>query len=87
MKKLAAALPATVVASRQPNTVRVYAFGFQRWKRWTTHYVEVTPLPAVPRYIALYLIYLSQGAKTNSAIVTALNSISWAHKLSALQDP
>ena len=87
LRKLAQALPSTVLASRQPNTVRIYSFGFQRWKRWAAAYKEVKVIPAEPRYISLYLVNLSEKATSNASINTAISSIAWAHKLAALSDP
>ena len=87
LRNLANSLPGTVLSSRQPNTVRVYAYSFQRWKRWSASYREIPSMPVKPQHFALYLLHLAQTAKTNSTITSACSGITWAHKLAGLDSP
>ena len=75
------------MGSRQKNTVRVYSYGYQRWTRWAKQFAEIDVLPAQPKHIVLYLISLSETASSASPIITAVQSLAWAHKLSGLPDP
>ena len=87
LKSWAKVVPEKVLQSRQQNTVRIYSYGYQRWKRWAEQFQEIDVLPAQPKHIVLYLVYLSENANSSSPIVTALQSLSWAHKLAGLPDP
>ena len=58
LQRLVKHIPDTVLKSRQHNTVRQYSYGFQRWKKWSSGYAEVTSLPAEPQFIVLYLLSL-----------------------------
>ena len=55
---LAADIPDIVVRCRQDGTVKGYAAGFERWKRWANSYAEIKTLPAEPKYIAIYYIFV-----------------------------
>ena len=43
--------------------------------------------PARPLQVALYLSYLIKTASTSSPIEEVIHSLSWAHNLSAVEDP
>ena len=44
-------------------------------------------LPAEPRYVAIYLLSLSQTAKSHAPVSSAFYGISWAHRTAGLPDP
>jgi integrase len=84
---LAKEIPAILQQARAPNTNKLYGQAYNRWKIWTNNYAEITPLPAQPSHVILYLIHLEKSAKTYSVINTALCAISWAHNLAGLESP
>ena len=87
LKALAEHLPRMTLASRQDKTVRNYLAAFAKWKQWCSRFDEVVHLPAKPVYVALYLLELSQNAKSHSPVTLAYYSISWAHRSAGLNDP
>ena len=87
LKELADQLPRMTLASRQDKTVRNYLAAFLKWKQWCSNYEEVVHLPAQPVYVAIYLLELSQTAKSHSPVTLAYYSISWAHRSAGLTDP
>ena len=84
---LAADIPDIVVRCRQDGTVKGYAAGFARGKRWANSYAEIKTLPAEPKYIAIYLSSIFQSSKTHAPVTNAFYSISWAHKVACVADP
>ena len=64
-----------------------YSYAFNRWRKWASAFPEITAFPADPTYVSLYLLSIGQTANTHSPISTAFYSISWAHKLSGVEDP
>ena len=73
---LAEALPAIALRSKAPATVRKYAGGFSRWKKWAASKPGIEAFPAKPFQFALYLAFLTQTAKTGVPVEEAVNSIS-----------
>ena len=89
LQELAQLLPTVVLSrSRAPSTVRNYSSAFLRWKSCATQkYDSQACLPAKPLHVALYLTYLVQKSSTSAQIVEASNATSWAHQLTAADDP
>lgn len=79
MLELASSLPKVVLNAKDKRTTPHYAYGWNRWKTWSKSKIEVTYLPALPMYVALYLRNLLDSAKTASPIDTAVydGDISW----------
>ena len=75
-----------VLASKEPSTIRKYIASFERFKRWTSQFPDMKPLPADPIHVAAYFSHLA-NAGVYSAIETAYYGISWAHKTADLPDP
>ena len=73
--------------SKAPATVKKYAGGFSRWKRWASSKPSLTVFPAKPFQVALYLSYLVKSAKTGAPVEEAVNSLSWVHTLAVVEDP
>ena len=70
----------TVVASKAEGTIRIYLSGYNRWKRWASSN-GVSPVPASPFHVAIYLQLVSQEACSPSPVLTAVYSIDWVHQL------
>ena len=81
-----AKLPDYVLASKADSTRKKYGYAFNRFCKWSKLY-NISPLPASDIYVALYLIELSESAKTTSKVDEAVYAISWAHKLAGYSDP
>ena len=87
LKDLADSLPCIALRSRAPGTVKKYAGGFSRWKKWANSKPGIVAFPAKPFQFALYLAFLVQSAKTSAPVEEAVNAISWAHQLAVVEDP
>lgn len=85
LRKLADALPDTVLHSRADSTVQKYTRGFQRWTKWTELHKEVTSYPIFETHFALYLQYLAQTSKSKAAVEEAINCVSWIQQLTGTQ--
>lgn len=87
LKDLAKLLPQCVLQSKAPSTVKKYAGAYGRWKRWAGTKPEIDQeLPPKPIHIALYLLFLSQKAKSASPITEAVSSLSWVNQLAMVED-
>lgn len=87
LKELAETLPTIALRSKAPATVKKYAGGFTRWKKWAARKPGLEVFPAKPFQFALYLAFLTQSSKTSAPVEEAVNSISWAHQLAVVEDP
>ena len=87
LKELAESLPAVVMSSRAPATVKKYAGAFLRWKKWAVNRQGVKPIPAKPIFVALYLNFLQRKATTSAPIEEAVSALSWAHQMAVVEDP
>ena len=87
LRRLADQLPSIAIRCRQEGTVRNYTAAYLRWKQWAANYEEVQCLPTEPRYVAIYLLNLSQTSKTHAPVTNAYYGISWAHRTAGLPDP
>ena len=85
LKRLARALPHTVLTSRADSTTKKYLYAFGRWKEWAEGRKEVTVFPVQDLQFALYLQHLSETTESRSAVEVAVSAISWAHQLAGLQ--
>ena len=86
LKELAESLPSFALCSKAPATVKKYAEGFSIWKKWARLKPGIEAFPAKPFQFALYLAFLIQSAKTSAPVEEAVNSISCAHQLAAMED-
>ena len=87
LRQLAKRLPAMALRSRQEKTIQNYVNSFIRWRNWAQSFPEITHLPADPLYVSLYLLHLSDSAKTHAPVSLAFYAISWAHRCAGLDDP
>ena len=79
-------LPGIVMSSKAESTQKMYKYAFNSWCKWTNSH-SFTSLPASQLHVSLYLIKLSDSARSVSKIDEAYYAISWAHKLSGYPDP
>lgn len=86
LRALASTLPSIVIRGKAPATIKKYAGAFGRWKRWAAGHQEVSPFPAKPTHVALYLSYLAQKAKTAAPLEEAVSALSWAHRMATVED-
>ena len=86
LRDLASTLPSIVIPGKAPATIKKYGGAFGRWKRWATDHPKVLVLPAKPMYVALYLSYLAQVAKTPAPLEEAVNVLSWVHRMATVED-
>ena len=86
LKGLARLLPSVILGSRQGGTVKSYASGYQKWRKWTESFQEVVALPADPKYVALYLTDILNNAASPAPVLNAFYSISWSHQMAGLDD-
>ncbi len=68
-------------ASKAPNTVRAYRSDLGDFTMWCTDH-QLTPIPATPEMVALYITALAGAGARPSTIQRRLSAISQAHQLS-----
>lgn len=68
-------------ASKAPNTVRAYRSDLGDFTMWCTDH-QLTPIPATPETVALYITALAGTGARPSTIQRRLSAISQAHQLS-----
>ncbi|CAC5424022.1 unnamed protein product [Mytilus coruscus] len=84
--KAKARLPEYCLSSRSLNTRKKYQYAFNAFCKWTKLH-NITPLPSSDYTVSLYLIHISQSAKSASKINEVIYAISWAHKLAGFNNP
>ncbi len=86
LSTLKARLPEYCLSSRSLNTRKKYQYAFNAFCKWTKIH-NITPLPSSDYTVSLYLIHISQNAKSASKINEVIYAISWAHKLAGFNNP
>ena len=84
LRRLASALPDTVLQSRADSTTKKYLYAFQRWRVWAEARSEVTVFPVNEVHCALYLQHLGETTKSKAAVEEAVNGISWVQQVAGL---
>ena len=79
-------LPEFMMSSKAEITQKKYRYAFNLWCKWTNNYT-FSPLTASHLHIFLYLMHLSESAKSVSKLDEAVYVISWAHKFAGFADP
>ena len=89
LQNLAARLPLTVLQCRADSTTKkyLYAYAFRRWDEWAHSKTEITPFPAKPIHVALYLQHLADTSKSKASVTEAANAIAWAHRMAGIHPP
>lgn len=81
LKRLAHALPSTLLHSRADSTTAKYLCAFQRWRAWAERHDEVKVYPVEETHFALYLQHLAESTGSRSAVEEAMNAISWVQQV------
>ena len=81
LKALAESLPSIVLRSKAPATVKKYAGGFGRWKKWADSKHNIDAFPAKPFQFSLYLAFLTQQQiqvhQSKKRSILSLGHIRW----------
>ena len=85
LRRLAQALPATVLRSRADNTTKKYLGAYQRWKSWAEARQGVPSFPVQELHLVLYMQHLSESSESKAAVEEAVHALSWLHGLAGLQ--
>ena len=72
LKRLASALPLTILQCKATSTTKKYLGGFKRWKQWAIGH-KVSVLPADACHVALYLQHLGESKYSKAAVEEAVN--------------
>ena len=75
------------MASRQPNTTKVYISWYKRFTKWATNFEELHILPASELTITMFILSLVQAGLSSSSLHQCLAAITWIHKLAQLPNP
>lgn len=86
LRRLAEALPSSVLRCRATSTTKKYLGAFRRWKMWAAdHKLPVFPVEGV--HIALYLQHLAEAKCSKSAVEEAVNGLAWVHSMAGISSP
>jgi len=86
LKRLAGALPSSVLHCRATSTTKKYLGAYKRWKAWAVGH-GISYFPVNDCHLALYLQHLSEAKGSKSAVEEAVNSLAWVHNLAGLSPP
>lgn len=86
LRRLAEALPDTVLSARADATTKKYAGAYKRWKSWAGQHQGVDAYPVKVAHFALYLQHVGEVSGSRAAVVEAVNAISWVQRLAG-DDP
>ena len=67
LRRLADALPETVLRSRADSTTKKYLGAFKRWKQWATGH-ELQDFPTAAHHVVLYLQHIAQTTGSKAAM-------------------
>ena len=81
LRRLADALPNTLLQSRANSTTTKYLRAFERWNKWAGQHTETTVYPVEEVHFALYLQHIGETTQSKSAAEEAVNAISWVQQL------
>ena len=84
LRRLAKALPATVLKCKADSTTKKYLGAFQRWKTWAETRRGVPSFPVQEIHLVLYLQHLSESIQSKSAVEEAVHAVSWLHQMAGL---
>ena len=85
LRRLAQALPATVLKSRADSTSKKYLGAYRRWKVWADARQGVPSFPVMEVHLVLYMQHLSESTGSKAAVEEAVHALSWLHGLAGLQ--
>lgn len=81
LRRLAEALPGTLLQSRASSTTAKYLRAYERWNSWAGQRAEVKAYPVDEVHFALYLQHIGESTQSKSAVEEAVNAISWVQQL------
>ena len=81
LRRLAEALPGTLLQSRASSTTAKYLRAYGRWNSWAGQCAEVRAYPVDEVHFALYLQHIGESTQSKSAVEEAVNAISWVQQL------
>ena len=85
LRRLAQALPATVLRSRADSTTKKYLGAYKRWKIWADARQGVPSFPVQELHLVLYMQHLSESTESKAAVEEAVHALSWLHGVAGLQ--
>jgi len=86
LRRLAEALPSSVLRCRATSTTQKYLGAFKRWKTWAAGY-KLSVFPVQEVHLALYLQHLAEAKCSKSAVEEAVNGLAWAHSMAGISSP
>ena len=86
LRKLAEALPKSVLQSKATSTMRKYLGAFKRWKMWAAEH-QLAVFPVEVTHLALYLQHLGESKASKSAVEEAVNGLAWVHSMAGIPSP
>uniref|UniRef100_A0A1X7SJI6 Core-binding (CB) domain-containing protein n=1 Tax=Amphimedon queenslandica TaxID=400682 RepID=A0A1X7SJI6_AMPQE len=86
LRRLAKALPETVLKARADSTTKKYLRAFARWANWAAGKSELTVFPVEVPQFALFLQHLGESTKSRAAVEEAVNAISWVQRLAGQEE-
>ena len=86
LKRLAEALPETMLQCRAASTTKKYLGAFGRWKQWALQH-QLNPFPVKQHHLVLYLPHLAETTGSKATVEEAVYSMTWAHNLASIPSP
>ena len=86
LRRLAEALPETVLRSRADSTTKKYLGAFKRWRQWATDH-QLQEFPVFAHHIVLYLQHIAQTSGSKAAMEEAIYALAWAHGVAGVPSP
>ena len=87
VKDLALSLPNVLTAARAKSTTGKYQTGWSNWLNWCKDKEEITPVPANPFYVAIYLNFVLKTSNNKGALTKAFYGIRWVHHVNGAYSP
>ena len=86
LKRLAEALPETMLQCRATSTTKKCLGAFRRWKQWALQH-QLNPFPVKQHHLVLYLQHLAETTRSKATVEEAVYSMTWAHNLASIPSP
>ena len=84
---LSSSLPFLVKNGLAHSTTSKYRSGWGEWVKWCSTKSGISSRPAEPFYVAIYINRIFFVKNTKGAIINALYSINWGHRVVGLASP
>lgn len=86
LRRLAEALPETVLKSRADSTTKKYLGAFKRWRQWALDH-QLQEFPVSSQHIVLYLQHIAQTSCSKAAMEEAVYALAWVHSVAGIPSP